>query len=108
MDNTPRTDQHAEHLLLQDLFGEDSIDPKMEPWIEFARGLERELIEARNENAFLQDALSAFEWQRINSMSQAEVEKELLDAGYTKERLDAGLAKIRATVEAAIKKRETN
>ncbi len=62
--------------------------------------------EAEEENEFLQHALSAFEWQRINSMSQTEVEKELLDTGYTKERLDAGLAKIRTTVERVLKERE--
>ena len=49
--------------------------------------------------------MSAFEWQRINAMSQAEVEKELLEAGYTKERLAAGLAEIRATVAKAIAER---
>lgn len=61
-----------------------------------------ELAFAVEENEFLQKAISAFDWQRINSMSVDEVEKELLDAGYTKERLDAGLAKIRATVEKAL------
>ena len=64
--------------------------------------LHAELARAEEENEFHIAAMNAFEWQRINAMSAAEVEKELLEAGYTKERLDAGLAKIRATVETAI------
>ena len=67
---------------------------------------ERELAEAREENDFLQAALSAFEWQRINALSHEEVKKELLEAGYTQERLDEGLKKIRATVEKALAARE--
>lgn len=74
-----------------------SITPEAIAW---------ELSELREENEFLQKAISAFDWQRINAMSTAEVEKELLAAGYTKERLDAGLAKIRATVEKAIAARK--
>jgi hypothetical protein len=75
--------------------------------------LETELAEAKAQlaeteahNEFLQDTLSAFEWQRINTMSVAEVEKELHELGYTKERLDAGFAKIRATVAAALAKQK--
>jgi len=70
--------------------------------LESVLALRRELDEAREELEFERAAMSAFEWQRINAMSQAEVEKELLEAGYTKERLAAGLAEIRATVVKAI------
>ena len=56
---------------------------------------------AEEENKFLHDALDAFEWQRINSMTVAEVKKELLANGYTEERLAAGFKKIIATVEKA-------
>jgi NTP pyrophosphatase (non-canonical NTP hydrolase) len=52
----------------------------------------------RDENEHLHDLLAAFEWQRINSLSAAEVEKELLAEGYSKERLDAGMQKLRATL----------
>jgi hypothetical protein len=55
------------------------------------------------EHEFLQSLMTAFEWQRINSMSEAEVEKELLAEGYTKERIAAGIAKCRALVETARK-----
>jgi hypothetical protein len=57
-----------------------------------------EIAELRTENEWLQSLLAGFEWQRINAMSAAEVEKELLAEGYTKERLDAGMAKLRATL----------
>lgn len=68
--------------------------------------LKQQRDDLQKENDFLQAALSAFDWQRINSISHKEVEAELLAAGYTKEALAAGLAKIRATVEAAIAKRD--
>lgn len=40
--------------------------------------------------------------ERIDAMTPAEIEAELLTAGYTKERLAAGLVKVRATCEAAL------
>lgn len=64
--------------------------------------LRAKLKVAREENDFLQSALSAFEWQRINTLSHEEVKAELLAEGYTQERLDEGLRKIRETVEKAL------
>lgn len=69
------------------------------------RELRERAERAEAENKWLQDLLAAFDWQRINLMSADEVEKELLEAGYTKEKLAAGLKEVRATIEAAIAKR---
>ncbi len=69
-----------------------------------AKAVAQATAELQNENDFLHDLMSAFEWRRINAMDAKEVEKELLDAGYTREQLAAGLAKVRKIAEDAINK----
>lgn len=59
------------------------------------------IAELREENEHLHDLLSAFEWQRINSMHIDEVRSELRQNGYTDERIDASIQKCRALVEKA-------